>query len=144
MKLIIEVDENDKEICEQYINGKLGDELGDYVNVTELAEAIANGISYNPSGDCISREALMKEFSHHLVDSDILYVGEVKERIKRAQPVPERIQGEWIPINLDCRGYPEYFKCSICGAHIYTSGAEKELDYNGCPYCFADMRGEEE
>lgn len=53
-----------------------------------------------------------------------------------------RPQGEWIPVNPDCRGYPEYFKCSICGAYIYPSGAEKELDYNGCPYCFADMRKE--
>lgn len=42
-KYIVELDDKDKEICEQYINGKLGDELDDYANVTELAEAIANG-----------------------------------------------------------------------------------------------------
>ena len=56
---------------------------------------------------------------------------------------PTRQKGEWIPMNPDCRGYSDYFKCSRCGAYIYPSIAEKELDYNGCPYCFADMRGEE-
>ena len=44
-------------------------------------------------------------------------------------------------MNPDCRGYSDYFKCSICGAYIYPNIPEKELDYNGCPYCFADMRG---
>ena len=54
-----------------------------------------------------------------------------------------RPQGEWIGINRDCRGYCDTFKCSICGAYIYPYTVVKELDYNGCPYCFADMRGAE-
>lgn len=62
------------------------------------------------------------------------------EGILRANKRPK---GEWIPMNPDCRGYSDYFKCSICGAYIYPRNAEKELDYNGCPYCFADMRPED-
>ena len=60
--------------------------------------------------------------------------------IKNGTPLP---QGKWIPMNPDCRGYSDYFKCSRCGAYIYPNIPEKELDYNGCPYCFADMRQEE-
>lgn len=57
-----------------------------------------------------------------------------------AQGKQDRTKGEWIPMNPDCRGYSDYFKCSICGAYIYPNIPEKELDYNGCPYCFADMQ----
>ena len=60
MKLIIEVDDKDKEICEQYVNGKLGDELCDYVNVTEIAHAIANGTPLPKGhGDLIDRSKLV-------------------------------------------------------------------------------------
>lgn len=63
----------------------------------------------------------------------------LKEIINNYEVKP---QGKWIPMNPDCRGYSDYFKCSICGAYIYPNNVEKELDYNGCPYCFADMRGD--
>ena len=42
-KYIIELGDKEKAICEQYINGKLSDELGEHVNITELADAIAFG-----------------------------------------------------------------------------------------------------
>lgn len=64
MKQLIDIDDKEKAICEQYINGKRGDELGDYINITELAEAIANGIPYEPKGDLISRSALKEQFNH--------------------------------------------------------------------------------
>lgn len=54
----------------------------------------------------------------------------------------ERPQGKWISKGRDSRGYCDCFECSNCGAYIYPHCLEKELDYNGCPYCFADMRGE--
>lgn len=98
-KYIIYLNDKDKEVCEKYVNCELGDELSDYVNVTELAGAIANATPvtegdlimfrtlmteiankglpfeevlllidnaktpYNPSGDCISREALKEVIS---------------------------------------------------------------------------------
>lgn len=97
-----------------------------------------------PTCDLISREALKE----HKVYSEERheYVVPVYN-IDNAQPVDAivntievRTKGEWIPMNPDCRGYSDYFKCSICGAYIYPNIPEKELDYNGCPYCFADMR----
>lgn len=55
----------------------------------------------------------------------------------------ERPQGKWIGKGRDSRGYCACFECSNCGAYIYPLSLEKELDYNGCPYCFADMRGDD-
>ena len=63
--------------------------------------------------------------------------------VSKGKCASTRPQGEWIGINRDCRGYCDTFKCSICGAYIYPYTVVKELDYNGCPYCFADMRGAE-
>lgn len=117
------------------------------------------------SADLISRSALREDFDVAFFNDEDDYKRALRI-IDNAQAVPlpdfkdgykqaiidgrtnfkpkGKWKGEWIPVNPDCRGYPEYFKCSICGAYIYPSSAEKELDYNGCPYCFADMRGEEE
>ena len=84
MKLIIEVDEKDKEICKQYVNGKLGDELGDYVNVTELAEAIADGIPIT-EGDLIMFRTLMTEIANKSLPFE-----EVLLLIDNAPPVSDR------------------------------------------------------
>lgn len=114
------------------------------------------------NGDLISREALKEDFKERNIwNPEIIsaidnapsvdlkdiyqeghYDGHIEGYTKAINE--ERPQGKWIPMNPDCRGYSDYFKCSICGAYIYPRNAEKELDYNGCPYCFADMRGKEE
>lgn len=78
-KYIIELGKKDKEICEQYINGKLGDDLGDYINVTELANAIANSepidtdstVIYLEADDWISvKNQLPEEYGNYLVLTD--------------------------------------------------------------------------
>ena len=56
----------------------------------------------------------------------------------------DRPQGEWIGQNKDCRGYCDSFKCSECGALIYSNCVQKECDFPSCPFCLADMRGEKE
>ena len=119
-----------------------------------------------PKRDLISREALKKEISNNkkvagrFIEGVIMLIdnapsvevdemtqdliNKVNVNIGLAKPIKdERPQGEWIGINRDCRGYCDTFKCSICGAYIYPYTVVKELDYNGCPYCFADMRGAE-
>ena len=127
---------------------------GDYVSRSDLVQAFKEECC----GNChlCERFAVFENGIHHcgLIDNAMSmhysflpqYQVDLQcaydcgyEKGKQGRP-----KGEWIPVNPDCRGYPEYFKCSICGAHIYTSGAEKGLDYNGCPYCFADMRGDAE
>lgn len=136
----------------------------DWCPITQINETTA---PCNPSSDCISREALKDQFKGLF---DLKYLPILQKKllgiIDNAQAVEtftledmqnnfdlgamaengkhDTSKGKWIPMNPDCRGYSDYFKCSICGAYIYPRSAEKELDYNGCPYCFADMRGEEE
>ena len=61
-----------------------------------IADAIANGTPYNPSGDCISREALKKILSEPLYRSTIKDYGEilkytfVMDIIDNAPPVSDR------------------------------------------------------
>ena len=78
-KYIIELGKKDKEICEQYINGKLDDDLGDYINVTELVNAIANSelidtdstVIYLEADDWISvKNQLPEEYGNYLVLTD--------------------------------------------------------------------------
>lgn len=116
-----------------------------------IADAIANGTPYNPTGDCVSREALKEKlqarYDNGEEDFDKGYnigLEAAIDLIDNAPAVEARPQGEWIPMSTDCRGYSESFKCSICGAYIYPRCLEKELDYNLCPYCGADMGGREE
>lgn len=102
------------------------------------------------SDDLISREALKEKlqarYDNGEEDFDKGYnigLEAAIDLIDNAPAVEANPQGEWIPMSTDCRGYSESFKCSICGAYIYPRCLEKELDYNLCPYCGADMRGEE-
>ena len=105
--------------------------------VIKIAEGDFDAIRYGHGLYMIGHDRLDDAVTEAFEQATILPEGYDNAQAAKS----ERSKGEWIPVNPDCRGYPEYFKCSICGAHIYTSGAEKELDYNGCPYCFADMRG---
>ena len=41
----------------------------------------------------------------------------------------------FIPVNKDCRGYTNCFKCTECGANIYTADYSRWLEYRFCPYC---------
>lgn len=48
--------------------------------------------------------------------------------------VRENVNGEWIE-EQNC-----YYRCSVCGKH-YPSFRDN-MEYNFCPNCGADMRGE--
>ena len=47
----------------------------------------------------------------------------------------ENVPNKFIPVNVDCRGYTDTFRCSKCGCNITTSYVMQELDYNFCPWC---------
>ena len=51
-------------------------------------------------------------------------------------------KGEWKRVLINTDGTCQSFMCSNCRAHIYTIRPIETLDYNACPYCFADMRKE--
>lgn len=70
---------------------------------------------------------------------------DIKQALELAIKELDRIgRGEWIAHGTDARGYSEMFECSRCGAFIYPSGLETELDYKYCPYCKAKMTDGEE
>lgn len=60
------------------------------------------------------------------------------DRIK-ALPSADRLQGEWIEFVSQVDG--RFKECNQCGERIYLS-TFYENDYNFCPNCGADMRGE--
>lgn len=55
--------------------------------------------------------------------------------------VRENVKGEWIAVENAC--FDTSYKCSICGEEFFLEvGTPKENEYNFCPNCGADMRGE--
>ena len=60
---------------------------------------------------------------------------------------PERKKGKWVDkqvIDDADYGIPEWqsAKCSICGRYLTTPYQYYFDNYNFCPYCDADMRGD--
>jgi len=114
-----------------------------------IADAIANGIPYNPTGDCVSREALKakmfdipkpKEGATFWDGVDI--VGNLIDNaplVENAPPVESERTGKWIKIfeNPFVNGY----KCPFCGHRIQVT--EQFLpQVTECEGCGADMRGD--
>lgn len=91
---------------------------------------------YEPKGDLISREALIREIGR----TDEWYKGRsICNIIDNAQAV-ERPQGKW----KTNEGYDgdEYYECSNCGEPwFFSAGTPKDNNMNFCPNCGADMRG---
>lgn len=56
-------------------------------------------------------------------------------------PSVDRPRGEWIAVEDDCENI--YWECSNCEDAFYLEvGTPKSNNYNYCPCCGADMRGE--
>ena len=56
------------------------------------------------------------------------------------QPVK---RGHWIAENRDNRGYTDCYTCSHCESYVYTYTLMKDCEFDYCPNCGADMRGDE-
>lgn len=82
MKLIIEVDEKRFEEIKQIANAQF-----ELKNKTE-AQIIAHGTPYNPTGDCISREALKEKLKERYYNDGLNIVTAI-ELIDNAPPVPQ-------------------------------------------------------
>lgn len=152
MKLIIDIP------YEAYYTFKC--ELGKG-NLNALAEIVANGTPYNPSGDAISREALKEQINATDFDFGDYYdnTEEIRKRvcevIDNAPTVEaytpeqvkdlvdlnkklseERPRGEWInreAISNTIFPFWERYECNQC--HKFNGYS------NFCPNCGADMRG---
>lgn len=59
------------------------------------------------------------------------------------EDVKKNVYGEWeYHSNPDCGIDPEDAFCSMCGIHIDRTLVDNFDNYNFCPRCGADMRGE--
>ena len=54
----------------------------------------------------------------------------------------ERKTGEWIPFNPDNEGFTRIYECSECNKKIQQAHYSRVCDFDICPHCGADMRGE--
>ena len=93
--------------------------------------------------DLISREAAIDAVRTYYDDEYALAdsIEELIEKLPSAQP--ERKKGKWIEEDDGWDGV--YWRCSECdGAFCLVDGTPKENEYNFCPNCGADMRGEDD
>ena len=104
--------------------------------------------------DFISRKALcddLREYKVHPVpiSSDESEVKGYNDGIDLAISViaefpsvePERKKGKWIEQDDSWDGV--YYECSVCKeAYTLIDGTPSDNNYNFCPNCGADMRGE--
>ena len=108
--------------------------------------------------DLISRQAAIKalqelnglKLTRRFNDSPVQWIDRMfleAEAILKNLPSaePERKKGQWIEYP-DCLGYEDAYSddhivCSVCG-HVYSicNNCTEEFDF--CPHCGADMRGE--
>ena len=121
----------------------------------DIHTAIAQSTPYNPSGDCISREALKEaiqkceEEPNYQHDGETwqngLYMAETlidnappvdlwqmrqeatENALKKAEVLYGRTQGEWKKDNIG-------IYCSVCKRHL-------DVETPFCPLCGADMKG---
>jgi rubrerythrin len=78
----------------------------------------------------------LKESLEIWEDYDELFVGNIRKYIDEAPTIEPRKKGKWINRSLNIM-YPEWerYTCSVCGKH--------SNNYDFCPYCGSDNRGEE-
>ena len=125
---------------------KLDLDYGAMGGVAECMDIIENAPTIEPSGDLISREEAIEAAASTkpIVRSTERNWGKMiaeehsKELVKalKALPSADRPKGEWILTDNDKEYIPLFYTCSVCGMK-YTE------EYNYCPNCGADMRGDE-
>lgn len=102
----------------------------------QVNEILSDLPSARPTdGDLISRDEAL-QYIDKITNSgcgkskSLEYIRKYIERMDSARPT-----GEWIGIESE-----PYCKCSVCGTYI------DDLDdyYSFCPFCGADMRGDDE
>lgn len=51
------------------------------------------------------------------------------------------VEGVWIRVVPDCRGFTDTFKCSNCGSFVSVRAYDKECGFPYCPWCRCEMVG---
>lgn len=72
-------------------------------------------------------------------ENEVEYLSTITDQDQKIKEVARLFTGEkpsiFTPVNKDCRGYTNCFKCTKCGANIYTADYSRGLEYSFCPYC---------
>lgn len=112
-------------------------EFKDGRDVYDIMESIEQLPSAQPNGDTISRRAAIDAVWNNNITRD-----EIMAELERLPSAPDsRQRGEWVEIK-DYNGDVHY-QCDQCGNEfILIDGTPKENNYNFCPNCGADMRGD--
>ena len=155
MKRIIEIEES---IYQGIINGKKADRSVEPREIVRsfqatIADAIAQSTPYNPTGDCISREALkdityinkgnfntvegIREWIDNAPPVDLWQMRQeaTENALKKAEVLYGRPKRKWI----ECRS-SDHWKCDECGHPAPLESRDCEWLSNFCPNCGADMR----
>lgn len=92
--------------------------------------------------DAVSREEVLKLFppNHSICLFDLKQLYEAIQTLSSV--MPERKPGKWLPDNNNY--YVERFICSKCGGNYKVDTCMGRPDWNFCPNCGADMRGEQD
>ena len=160
IKLLVEIDEDEYKIRKEMAKDGFD---------SAVTQMIVNGTPYNPSGDCISREALKKEICVNTpISVDETWEQLYDSVVKAIDNAPRVFDCRSCKNNgnerycLDCHDYcnfaryearpqgewktvggydgDEYYKCSNCGELWFLSaGTPKDNNMNFCPNCGAQM-----
>lgn len=94
-------------------------------------------------------EILKSDLEHHANECEPLTILIMQRFIKYVEDFPAaEVQsvkhGRWIAENRDNRGYADCYTCTNCNCYTYTYTLMKDCEYDYCPNCGADMRGDTE
>ena len=84
---------------------------------------------------------MANDIANNLVETIQQLEKELAE-LKAADVQPVK-RGYWIAENRDSRGYADCYTCSHCESYVYTYTLMKDCEFDYCPNCGADMRGDD-
>ena len=146
MSDLIDRDETIKQFCKQDCGCDPRDCPGKTCYEVEIIESVPTHTTpANTLGalDCVSREDLTKGIETYFGDLPITVHYDMLALAQKLPSVqPEREKGKWLKAGTRM-GIP-LFECSLCECGDEVPTVMGKPSYNFCPYCGADMRGEEQ
>lgn len=114
--------------------------MPEYIKRTDLIEAVEELLK-SPYANDNSENILLRQFSCGVRDALKLVRDMAKDDVPDSMKIPsadvrENVRGRWITYNELAS---DMLVCSECERYFIGSG--DEYDYNFCPNCGADMRG---
>ena len=110
--------------------------------IWELLDIVNNATSNND--DLISRQMAIKEFEKHCypvrynrnsIEKGMTITG-IRQVLNELSSVQSKQRvGEWIPVDIDDEDEWGLWKCSYCGAELWSMAFDLNGFYDFCPKC---------